>query len=174
MDKLLRNICALILTTAMMLGIMQGPLTWAFANGSSTTNNSMDLATSGWINAVTLETKANNQWTPTTTVHDGDEAQITMSFKIPSGNSLNKGSVLTYKLPQGVVINSRQSGKVYVNDSDEDIGDYAIDTNGRLTITLNSKFVTGKSYNVDIGLSGVIKKSQYGSQGQNDEIDFAG
>lgn len=152
MDKLLRNVCALILTTAMMLGIMQGPLTWA------TAKESKDMVTSGIMTKVSMMKSVNGSWKDATEFQPDDEFQMKLYFSIPSGTyTQGNGSEMYYQLPSGVKVTEEQTGDVVdTNGSNMVIGTYKIDTNGKVTVTFNENFDTNKAYGGYVKFEGKI------------------
>lgn len=169
MDKLLRNVCALILTTAMMLGIMQGPLTWAFANGKD-----IDLATVNWEKSITVLKESNGKETKideNTVLKDKDKLDLHITYKIPAGGLPSSDTKVTYKLPAGVVTEADYGS---VKDGATTVGHYTISTDGKIEISFNPDINLNVEHVGTFSFEGTIDQSAASNSGSNSEIAFAG
>ena len=154
MEKLLRNVCALILTTAMMLGIMQGPLTWAFANGNSTqTVESKDMVQNKMIDDITV---------PQGELHPGDSFYMSLDYHINANTYGQNGNQnakyeMTYSLPAGISTKA-QEDREFTDNKGKVLGTYSITADGKMVVKFNDQFDIHTTYTGSMNFSCQVNK----------------
>ncbi|MDD6685850.1 MAG: hypothetical protein PUE47_08740 [Lachnospiraceae bacterium] len=91
-----------------------------------------------YITSVTVKKNENNQWTPADTFQDGDQVKIDISYEIPKSTLQSSDDTIYYQLPDGVKPLQAESGRVKIGD--DEVGDYTIGKDGKITIKYDSNF----------------------------------
>lgn len=141
----------------------------AQSSSAQTQSESGPVDFTEYIDSVTISTLTDGNWTETTTVTDGDEVRVNITYTIPDGLVTTANNVITYQLPVNVVPNEEESGTVYQGGNA--VGTYTISTSGLITITFNDDFATGESFTGSIQFEGTVHKT---GTGDTDKIDFGG
>lgn len=154
-----------------MLGIMQGPLTWAFAEGSS--YNLADKVTN--FNVQFQRKDGNGDYKTTDTVKDGDDIQITLNYTIPKNTLSSYRDKFTYHLPSGITLPKALTGPISESGgSRKSVGSFTIDTNGLVTISYNSTFDVNLDHTEKFRFQAKFDKNAMSDQGQSGKLVFGG
>ena len=114
-----------------------------------------------YLTGFTASTKdQNGKWVPTTTVTDGNDVAFDINFTVPSGALTADQKVLTFDVSEGGQItlpNNGSSGKV--TQQGKEVGDYTIDANGKVTITLNKDYKTNVAFEGTLSFEGTVRNT---------------
>lgn len=120
------------------------------------------------ITDISIEKDAGGTWTPAEELANGDSIRVTIHYTIPEGIVTQESKTIYYQLPSGVGLNEVEEGYVKIN-SDETVGTYTIETDGRVTILFDDAFADGRAFTGDLSFQGMVTAT--GESG-DDEIDF--
>ncbi|MST81111.1 hypothetical protein [Bilifractor porci] len=99
-------------------------------------SQSVDFAP--YISSVTVKKNENGQWTASDTFQDGDQVKIDISYEIPKSTLQSSDDTIYYQLPDGVRPLMAETGRVTIGDNE--VGDYTIGTDGKITIKYDPDF----------------------------------
>nr|WP_314639240.1 Cna B-type domain-containing protein [uncultured Olsenella sp.] len=117
-----------------------------------------------------VEKLVNGTWTPATQFSDGDSVRVALSYNIPAGVVTETNRTISYQLPNGLKPDSVQNGRV--TSGGKEVGDYAIDTDGKVTITYDQAFAQGGgAVQGTLNFHGMVSNTSGGSSGT---INFGG
>lgn len=154
----------------MMLGIMQGPLTWAFAE-----NHTYKLTDKVTDFKVQFQRKNGDHYETTDTVKDGDDIQITLDYTIPKDTLSSVRDQFTYQLPGGIALSKELKGFIFDSSgSGPSVGQFTIDTNGLVTISYNSNFDVNLDHTEKFRFQTKFDKNAMSDQGQSGKLVFGG
>lgn len=113
------------------------------------------VALDEYIQSITVSKLSNGQWV---SVDDGvtenDSIRVNINYEV-NGGLPGTNNVLTYQLPSNLTFEKAMSGPVMQGGTE--VGSYTIETNGLITITLDSnKFDPNRSFVGEIGFKGTI------------------
>lgn len=132
-----------------------------------TTDKSVNFG--DYLTDATVMKNQNGQWVkvPDNTFTDGDQVQVSLSYKLPPNMVDKNNKVIYYQLPDGVRPIEEQTGSV--KQHGQVVGRYVIDMDGQIAIEFNDDFADGEAFTGDIQFEGTISKTGDGDQ---DEINF--
>lgn len=110
------------------------------ADDTGTTNDS-SIPLDNYITSTTVEKYGNNGWVATDSAYDGESLRITLNYSIPDGVVTPDNRVVTYQLPEELIVNNAYSGYVY--DGENKVGTYTITESGLITITFDEGYANG-------------------------------
>lgn len=125
--------------------------------------------TSDMITSISMQKKNNGKWEDSKEFNPGDPFRMTMNFHLMS-KSLEKGSTLTYQLPENVTVPEKREGEV-LDKYGTSFGHFVVGTDGKITITLNDNFNTETDYTGKLNFLGEISKDA--AKDQDETIKFA-
>lgn len=165
MNQFFRKVCALIVTVAMTVGIVQGSMHAHAAETTAGKNMIPNLLT-----GVTLQKKENGQYVNATEFKANDDFRMIMHFKVPA-NTFKEGDTLEmyYDLPSSLTVQKTENGNVS-DDSGKLLGTFVIDTNGRVTVTFNKNFDLATAYTGKLNFTGSVSSSA--AKDHDETVDF--
>lgn len=122
-----------------------------------------------YITSVTVKKNENGQWTAADSFQDGDQVKIDISYEIPKSTLQSSDDTIYYQLPDGVRPIQAESGRVKVGD--DEVGDYTIDTDGKITIKYDSDFTYAAHISGSITFKGTVSNTGSDNPGT---ISFGG
>ena len=133
------------------------------------TENSVDFK--DYLTSATVKKNDNGHWVPVegNVFTDGDQVQVSLSYKLPANTVTANNKVIYYQLPDGIRPIEEQSGNV--TQGGKVVGTYHIDKNGEILIQFNDDFADGEAFTGDIQFEGIIAKTGDDDQGK---ISFGG
>lgn len=109
-----------------------------------------------FITSVVTYKYNNGNWEQTSQIQDGDNVKFQLNFSINSGN-LSKGQQLTYTMDNHITIGQATSGTLYQGTTA--VGTGSVDTNGKVTISLNDSFDPTKAFDGNVKFEGTVHNS---------------
>ena len=118
---------------------------YALAKAQNAQANSIDFGQ--YITDSKMQKLQGDGWVDTDKFEDGDQVSIDISYAMKHGTVTNENRTITYKIPDGIKLNEKQTGIIngYIgSDHYENLGDYTITTDGEISITFNDTFLNEK------------------------------
>ena len=112
-------------------------------NGTMTLENDVNLA--DYITSIEMKKKNGDNYVDASEFQDGDQVKVSLEYKVEHGKITQEKRTLIYQLPDGVRPNQSLSGNIkgtIAGAAYDNLGDYTIDTDGKITITFNDTFFT--------------------------------
>jgi hypothetical protein len=109
-----------------------------------------------YITSVDTYKKNNGNWEKTSSIQDGDNVKFQLNFSVNSGE-LSRGQQLTYTMDSHVTISQQTSGTL--KQGTTTVGTMSVDTNGKVTITLNDSFDSTKAFEGNVKFEGTVHNS---------------
>ncbi len=122
-----------------------------------------------YISSVTVKKNENGQWTASDTFQDGDQVKIDISYEIPKSTLQSSDDTVYYQLPDGVKPLQAESGRVKIGD--DEVGDYTIGTDGKITIKYDPNFEYTNHISGSITFKGTVTNTGSDNPGT---ISFGG
>jgi LPXTG-motif cell wall-anchored protein len=121
--------------------------------GAADSGTTSDL--SGYITGASFTDGNDN---PITSASDGDSIKVNINYSFNAGVVTSDNKIFTYQLPDGISVKSAQSGGVFDSNGVK-VGDYAITTDGLITITFLDAYATGDAIGGTVKVSGSASNS---------------
>lgn len=133
------------------------------------TDKSVDFK--DYLTSASVKKNENGHWVSVdgNVFTDGDQVQVSLSYKLPANTVTTDNKVIYYQLPDGIRPIEEQSGNV--TQGGKVVGTYHIDKNGEILIEFNDDFADGEAFTGDIQFEGIIAKTGDDDQ---DKISFGG
>lgn len=109
-----------------------------------------------YITSVHTYKKNNGEWQETSSIQDGDDVKFQLIFSVNSGE-LSQGQQLTYTMDNHITISKATSGTLYQDTTP--VGTVNVDTNGKVTVSLNDSFDARKAFEGDVKFEGTVHNS---------------
>ncbi|MDD6706835.1 MAG: hypothetical protein PUE29_10855, partial [Olsenella sp.] len=126
------------------------------------------VAGTSYLNKATVSKNVNGTWTPVTTVAEGDDVQVDLSFSFPSNTITSSNKDVTYTLPSGIRP-SEALTNVPLMENNTQVGTFDVATDGTVTMHFYDKYATGNAINADLFFEGEVQST---GSGQGGTIDF--
>ena len=145
------------------------------ADEGVTTQDAGDTTDFGqYITSASLKKLVGDTWTDVSELQDGDNIKVKLEYTIPEANIVTTAKpTITYQLSDGIKLHTNEQGIVSgkINGTYyENLGNYTIATNGKITITFNETFLaTNQKFTGDIEFQGTASND---STGDNKDITF--
>ena len=139
----------------------------AFAMARETPAEAVDLGQ--YITTVSIQKLVNNIWMDSTEFTEGDYVQVRITYSIEAGVVGEGRRVVSYQLPSGITPIQEATGSVYFGG--QDVGTYAIGTDGQITITFSESFANYEAFTGNIYFRGSVSA---GDDGQGGQVTFPG
>lgn len=139
----------------------------AFAMAREASTEAVDL--SEYITTVSIQKLVNNIWEDSTQFTEGDYVQVRITYSIEAGVVGEGRRVVSYQLPSGITPIQEATGSVYFGG--QDVGTYAIGTDGQITITFSESFANYEAFTGNIYFRGSVSA---GDDGQGGQVTFPG
>ena len=111
---------------------------------------------SKYITSVDTYKKNNGNWEKTSSIQDGDNVKFQLNFSVNS-EELSQGQKLTYTMDNHITIGQATSGSLYQGTTP--VGTVNVDTNGKVTISLNDSFDPAKAFEGNVKFEGTVHNS---------------
>ncbi|MDY4681949.1 MAG: Cna B-type domain-containing protein [Lachnospiraceae bacterium] len=119
--------------------------------------NEQEVNLGDYITSVVTYKKNNNgEWEKTSSIQDGDNVLFQLNFSVNSGK-LNQGQKLTYTMDNHITIGQATSGTLYQGTTA--VGTVNVDTDGKVTISLNNSFDPTKAFEGNVRFEGTVHNS---------------
>lgn len=165
MNQFFRKVCALIVTVAMTVGIVQGSMLAHAAEATAGKNMVPDLLTS-----VTLQKLKDGSYQEATEFNAKDSFKMIMHFRIPANTFGEKDTLeMYYQLPKSLTVQKEETGHV-VDDQGNIFGEFTISEDGLITVTFNENFKINNTYTGKLNFLG--KVSDTAGQDGDETINF--
>ncbi|MGN0362361.1 MAG: Cna B-type domain-containing protein [Bilifractor sp.] len=122
------------------------------------TNEGNDL--SKFITSVESYKYENGSWVATTNFTNGDTAQFVIKYSLPSHSVSDSNATFSYSLgDDGVIVPSSGLSGDVTDGSGNDVGDYAISTDGTIKIKFNDKLDTTVAFTGQLAFEGTVQNN---------------
>lgn len=122
------------------------------------------------IKKVTVSKNINGKWVPDIQFYDGDRIKVEIKYEFEPNSIISGNPKIHYQIPNGVKVIKDESGTVFSNG--KPVGNYTINTDGRIDINFNQEFVNSREgIEGDISFEGQVSKSEADSTGK---VNFPG
>ncbi len=135
------------------------------ADGETSSEDNHDL--SKWITNVSYKKyiKKTDTWQDigdgNATVDSGDTVQVNLKYTVSAGVLTLKNNQLTYQLPGGLTLPEKQSGNIVdENNSNNVVGHYTIDTDGKAILTFTDQTFIGTDETGGLAFTGTFHFSR--------------
>ncbi|MCI6745294.1 MAG: Cna B-type domain-containing protein [Anaerolactibacter massiliensis] len=109
-----------------------------------------------YITSVVTYKKNNDKWQETSSIQDGDYIKFQLNFTV-NGGILSRGQKLTYTMDKHITIDQKTSGPLFQETNE--VGTVSVDTDGKVTISLNNSFDATKAFEGNVQFEGIVNNS---------------
>lgn len=167
MKNFIRKVCALIVTVAMVVGIIQGLVMPSYAVEAT---KGKEMVSSALLTSVTLQKLVNGSYTTATEFEANDPFKMIMHFKVPAHTFSESDTLeMYYQLPSALKVQKKETGNV-VDDHGNVFGTFVVNTDGKITINFNSNFNIANTYTGKLTFQGKVSDSV--GQNGDETINF--
>ncbi|GEM_PF-3114695 len=126
------------------------------------------VAGTNYLDSATVSKNVNGTWTPVTSVTEGDDVRVDLSFSFPSNTITSSNKDVTYTLPSGIG-SSEALTNVPLMENNTQVGTFDVATDGTVTMHFYDKYATGNAIDADLFFEGKVQST---GSGQGGTISF--
>ncbi|MCH3925222.1 MAG: hypothetical protein LKE27_01910 [Atopobiaceae bacterium] len=127
------------------------------------------VAGTNYLDSATVSKNVNGTWTPVTSVTEGDDVQVDLSFSFPMNTITSSDKdVVAYTLPTGIRPSEDLSNLPLMQGTTQ-VGTFDVSTDGTVTMHFFKTYATGNAIAAELYFEGKVQST---GSGQGGTIDF--